>query len=535
MKTIQLLFIVLLLFPIRLSSQELVVDETFGEKGTVSIPGIDWVLSTAVDSKGNILMTAYPEYGKNTMAVIKVDSNGVLDEDFGAGGIFTIPIDTLRIPARKHNIGLDLRIDLNDNIVVTGFDQDENLVLVRITKNGILDEKFGENGIMTIDKIGGLVWLNSVVIQSDNRILIGGWYHYSTPESSAEDIFLIRLTSEGKLDETFGEKGKVLSLLGLTDYSSVTVLEDYSLLLVVPSNILVKLKNDGSLDESFNGNGMLTLTYKDLRFTIEQLSLLSDQSFLVAGKVYFSVDPSGYCFKMDLQGNFVTDFGEDGVLAEDGILHSPDIIEQPDGKVLFLGTDLVRITSDGKLDTGFADNGVFSHTKDHLSYSLFGFTLQEDGKIMLSKFRYATQNYYITCLDNNGEVLFDNIFYQLDRDYTSNVLVYNDTQWMVVSQEMNLPLHLTRIKLKMKDDTSLSRIESVVSVYPSGTPGSLKIESKTDPVRSVTITGIDGRLLFSKNYGSQHSVQVDNLPVNTVVILRITLEAGEVISGKSVL
>ncbi|MCC8146175.1 MAG: hypothetical protein LIO93_07005 [Bacteroidales bacterium] len=522
MKTIQLLFIVLLLFPLRLSGQELVVDETFGEKGTVSIPGIDWVLSTALDSKGNILMTAYPEYGKSTMAVIKVNSNGVLDQDFGSGGIFTI--DSIKIT--------NLTFDSNDNIILTGFDPNADLLLIRITRNGVLDETFGEKGRVTINNMREVTF-QSVIIQSDNRILVGGWYSTAL-NPQYKNILFIRITTEGEFDESFGENGIVRFPPELNGYSSVTVLEDYSLLLVASSNVLVKLKSDGSLDESFNGNGIIRLSYNDLRLTIERLTLLSDQSFLVVIKIYFSYDPSGYCFKMDLQGNLVTDFGEDGILAEDLFLDSQNMLEQPDGKILIFGGDLFRITVDGKLDTGFADNGVFDHWKDHHSYSLFGFTLLDDGRIMLSKDSYYQGKYYITFLDKNGEVLCDEIFYKFPMDYSTDVMVYNDTQWMMVSQAMNRPLLLTRIKLKMKDDTSIPSIESGVSVYPCGTPGSLKIDSEADPVRSVTITGIDGSMLFSNNYVPQHSVQVDNLPVNTVVILRITLGSGEVISGKSV-
>ncbi|MCC8146174.1 MAG: hypothetical protein LIO93_07000 [Bacteroidales bacterium] len=524
MKTIQLLFIVLILLPFRLSSQELVVDETFGEKGITAIPGIYQVLLTDFDSEGNILMTAYPEYNNPAMAIVKVDLKGILVEDFGNGGIFSIPLDTVKI--------LDINIDSKDNIVVTGFDRDENLVLIRITKNGILDETFGENGIKTINNIGEM-WVQSVIVQSDDRILIGGWYYYD-PELRLDGIYFIRLTTEGNRDETFGEKGIVSLKMNQTGYGFLTVLEDYSLVLVTSSDSLIKLKSDGSLDESFKGNGIVNLTYNDLRFIVRGFLFLSDQSFLITGYTPIDGSTNSYCFKMDLQGNIITEFGEEGFLAH-SLIDNYGIIEQPDGKILLLGYyDLLRITPRGEMDTGFANKGVFSHKKNDFMYVPFGFTLMDDGKIMLSKDGYFQENYYVICLDKNGEVLLEDVFYKFPADYSCKIMVYNDCRWLLVSRKWGSPLLLTRIKLKMKDDTSIPRIKSGVSVYPSGTSGSLKIESEADPVRSVIITGIDGRMLFSKNYGSQHSVQVDNLPVNTVVILRITLESGEVISCKSV-
>ena len=71
--------------------------------------------------------------------------------------------------------------------------------IVRYNSDGSLDNTFSSDGIQITD-ISGNDAAYSVVIQSDNKILVSG--------KSSDNLVLVRYNSDGSLDNTFGNGGK---------------------------------------------------------------------------------------------------------------------------------------------------------------------------------------------------------------------------------------------------------------------------------------------------------------------------------------
>jgi uncharacterized delta-60 repeat protein len=80
------------------------------------------------------------------------------------------------------------------------------VALARYNTDGTLDETFGENGKVTTDITSGFDFANTLVLQPDDRIVAGG---IAQPTPSNQKYALARYNSDGTLDDTFSGNGKL--------------------------------------------------------------------------------------------------------------------------------------------------------------------------------------------------------------------------------------------------------------------------------------------------------------------------------------
>ena len=99
-------------------------------------------------------------------------------------------------------------IQKDNKIVVAGIvfyaDGTSDFAVVRLNCDGTLDRTFGcdRSGTVTIDFGGDVEQATAVKIQQDGKIVVAGF-------SNAQGVFdfaLARLTPDGRLDVTFGDK-----------------------------------------------------------------------------------------------------------------------------------------------------------------------------------------------------------------------------------------------------------------------------------------------------------------------------------------
>ncbi|HEX2994224.1 MAG TPA: hypothetical protein VHP14_05350, partial [Anaerolineales bacterium] len=91
--------------------------------------------------------------------------------------------------------------DLNNN--------SQNMVVARYTSDGLLDTTFGSSGIVIAD-FGLHESGNALAIQSDGKIVVAGQSWGGAPSG----FLLVRYNSNGMLDTTFGDAGKVIENFG---------------------------------------------------------------------------------------------------------------------------------------------------------------------------------------------------------------------------------------------------------------------------------------------------------------------------------
>ncbi len=197
-----------------------------------------YVASAVMLPDGKILMGGYINIPPSSdFMLLRVNSNGTPDTSFGVN--YSQPNNTLSpgftvIPVIERNNDEinDVTIQNDGKIIVVGrtygTNFPSNFAVARFGSNGTVDSSFGNQGFVLTNFIGQGSDINearSVIIQPDNKILVGGTADNSpTPFSSNTDFALARYNSDGSLDSTFGTNGKVL-----TDFSyrigSVNILE----------------------------------------------------------------------------------------------------------------------------------------------------------------------------------------------------------------------------------------------------------------------------------------------------------------------
>jgi uncharacterized delta-60 repeat protein len=160
---------------------------------------------------------------------------------------------------------------------------------------------------------------------------------------------------------------------------------------------LARYNSDGSLDESFGNLGKVISNYPELML-LSTMALQSDGKIVVAGNLFNSSFTISHfvLVRYDTNGLLDTTFGIDGRVITnltDKLDKITSIIIQSDGKILASGTtsndsnysdfSIVRYNPDGTLDPSFGNNGI---TITSIRTWDFGYAmaLQDDNKIVIS-------------------------------------------------------------------------------------------------------------------------------------------------------
>ena len=93
--------------------------------------------------------------------------------------------------------------------IIAGYfdDLSDQAFISRLDQEGNLDNDFGSFGTATLDIGGKDDRFNTVLIQPDGKILVGGM----NGEPGNWDYLFARYNSDGTLDLSFGSNGKSLS------------------------------------------------------------------------------------------------------------------------------------------------------------------------------------------------------------------------------------------------------------------------------------------------------------------------------------
>jgi uncharacterized delta-60 repeat protein len=203
---------------------------------------------------------------------------GFLDPTFGTGGreLIAFPKNgTFEYKSEAHDMAVQtdgkiVVVGRVPNLTTAGVD-DKDMAIVRLNPDGSLDTTFGNGGRVQIAfEAGGANGnnddvANAVAIQPDGRIVVGG---QSARTGSGIDFTLVRLTTDGNLDPTFGVGGKVITdfgtLVGANKNSDdaidrITLQPDGKIVAagysVFNGVAVARYNSNGSIDKSFNGTG----------------------------------------------------------------------------------------------------------------------------------------------------------------------------------------------------------------------------------------------------------------------------------------
>lgn len=185
---------------------------------------------------------------------------------------------------------------------------------------GSLDPTFGDNGLV----ISVPARAHAVLVQPDGRIVTAGYQEGLLPGTVAA-FRLERYGSDGALDPSFGTDGVVIlgvapragflwSLLQQPDGRLLVV--GYTMALPGWNDMMgyvARLMPDGQLDASYGAAGIVHLSFPVWETSILDAALQPDGKLLVTGSRRMGQTMSTYTSRLNSDGTIDTGFGEDGI------------------------------------------------------------------------------------------------------------------------------------------------------------------------------------------------------------------------------
>ena len=213
-------------------------DRGFGSAGKVltsfGSSAYDTASAVAVQPDGKIVVAGYSlANATGDFAVARYTKQGALDSSFGTGGTVLTDFGLDDEPDA-------VALQPDGKIVVAGYsnaDGGSDFALARYTTSGALDPGFGtgrtvltESGSSSDDAAGA-----AVAVQRDGKIVVAGY----SGSSGTGEVALVRYTKSGALDPRFGAAARVLAHFtsNITDGNAVAIQQNGKILLAGPSDV----------------------------------------------------------------------------------------------------------------------------------------------------------------------------------------------------------------------------------------------------------------------------------------------------------
>jgi uncharacterized delta-60 repeat protein len=342
--------------------------DTDGKVTTAIGASSDSANSIALQSDGKIVAVGITYNGSNyDFAVARYNTNGSLDTSFSGDGVVTTAIGA------SDDVALSIALQSDGKIVVAGYTyngSNYDFAVVRYNADGSLDTSFDTDGVVTTAIGASDDVVSSIALQGDGKIVVAG----HTVNGGNDDFAVVRYNTDGSLDTSFDTDGVVTTAIGASDdvVSSIALQSDGKIVVAgITYNgsnydfAVARYNTNGSLDTSFSGDGVVTTAIGASFDYVRSIALQSDGKIVVAG---YSVNG----------GNF--DFA------------------------------VVRYNANGSLDTSFDTDGVVTTAIGASSDSALSIALQSDGKIVAVGYTNNGSNYDFAVVRYNTNGSLDTSF-----------------------------------------------------------------------------------------------------------------------------
>ena len=327
--------------------------------------------SAVLTPEGKILLAgATTDYQTYRMLLIQLNADGSIDTSFGNDGVVTQAVGLS--PNNGEDIAYDVAFDTEGNILLCGKSYDATYVsrpvVVRFTPSGALDTTFGVDGVATIpvNEVGASAF-KAIVVQPDGKIVATGYFGQS----------------------------------------------QFWYLFVV-----VRFNADGTLDETFSGDGVKKYSYSDVDDSGEDMVISEDGSIIIAGRTTdANYNISTLLIKFTADGEVDATFGVEGAVSEDigQFDYGWELEELENGEIVMAGTAgngpptdfnmaIWKYAANGTPLSTWGTDGLVQHIIPTYSTMIYGMAVQADGKILVGgqARTEVNQNYFfIARLGNN--------------------------------------------------------------------------------------------------------------------------------------
>jgi uncharacterized delta-60 repeat protein len=299
-------------------------------------------------------------------------------------------------------------------------------IAARAQQAGALDTTFSVDGKVITFIGSGYAEGRGVAIQADGKIVAGGHFYVS---GSNTDFAIVRYTTEGILDNTFGNAGIASAGIGTNaDNGNALLIQEDGKILIAGSThnsndndlALVRFNMNGTLDNTFGSNGIVVTNLGAAVEGANAMVLQSDGKIIIGGTSIGNLSNADFALvRYNINGTPDSTFGYGGIVKTD-INNSYDyvnaLVMQEDGKIVACGTTAgpgpqdfvaVRYNTDGTLDNTFGSGGKAVTVVGAGTDEAFAALVQLDGKIVLAGASDAGNSNYdfaMVRLNDNGSL-----------------------------------------------------------------------------------------------------------------------------------
>ncbi len=382
------------------------LDTSFNHTGQLLSTISGHAKSCIAQPDGKIIIGGYGNYNQvNRYKITRVQNDGSTDSSFGSNGLV---IDSFF--HTEHDEILSMLLQPDGKIIAVGRSDSFttfSISVARYLPNGLLDSSFATNGHLLLPQTtyGSAL---AAALQPDGKIIIAG---------NNNGFGLLRLTSNGTIDNSFGTNGYVSMFIGTANYGggqAVAVQADGKILIGGSSYhntfywaAVGRFNTDGSVDNSFGTNGIAEYSIRGYYDEINCITLQPDGKIICSGNSTINSsggNPATTAFmilRLDTNGQMDNTFNSTGQLIK-SIGNRTDkcyqSILQNDGKIIVGGYStnaninidfaVCRLLANGTDDNSFGSNGFVTSNfyQNSSNFNDYGqsMCMQPDGKIVLA-------------------------------------------------------------------------------------------------------------------------------------------------------
>ncbi|UOK41144.1 MULTISPECIES: T9SS type A sorting domain-containing protein [Flavobacterium] len=327
-----------------------VLDPAFGIKGFVTSSLQNNIEDVELQSDGKIIGLVWQgDFNSLSSYIFRLNPDGSIDDSFGTNGTITDPVNIIK----------SISVQADDRILAVKEAGSArafvSFTAERYKPDGMPDTDFGSNGVIDFLMPQTNITLHDIISQKDGKIMISGNYGSANPDDYQRDVFFMRLKDDGNLDTTFGDEGvRSFNFLDVDDTTDVLVQSSGKTVFLCSSyglfpsigvvNRLVRLNEEGNLDDTFGTDGIKVIEYPILG--LQSLKELENGELIAAGTYETSENPDPTnnfepvalgIVHFKTNGDLDSNFGNKGYITS--ILINSRALDgklaiQPDGKIL---------------------------------------------------------------------------------------------------------------------------------------------------------------------------------------------------------
>lgn len=259
------------------------LDTTFSSDGIAfaDFGGLDFANGAAIQADGKVVaagQTGGVAGSTPDFAVARFTTGGTLDATFSGDGMARTNFFIPQFFLSLEDGANDLLIQPDQKIVVAGV-SGSSFALARYNSDGTLDPTFSEDGKVRTNFTPDPDYAVAVALQPNGKIVVAG--------TASLEFAVARYNADGSLDTTFSGDGKLMTTIGGETVGWGMALQADGKIVVVGKSLgkfaVARYETDGDLDPTFSGDGKVNTAFPGTQSQALDVAVQTDQRIIVSG------------------------------------------------------------------------------------------------------------------------------------------------------------------------------------------------------------------------------------------------------------